>query len=68
MGPQMFQRSSNGAYGTLANNMSAALKKTYDEGGSSPTSVISKAIKARRPKTRYVIGELLNRRANGIGI
>lgn len=61
MGPQMLERSGSGAYGTIANNMAAALKKSYDEGGSSPTSVIAKviakAIKAKKPKTRYVAGK-----------
>lgn len=60
-GPQMLKMSGKGAYSNLANNMAAALKKSYEQGGSSPTSVIakviSKAIKAKNPKTRYVAGK-----------
>ncbi len=61
MGPQMLERSGSGAYRTLANNMAAALKKSYEEGGSSPASVIAtviaKALKTNKPKTRYAAGK-----------
>ncbi|MGH1335300.1 MAG: oxidoreductase [Aureispira sp.] len=61
VGPQMLERSGSGAYATLTKNIAEALKKSYEQGGSSPTSVIakviSKAIKARKPKTRYVAGK-----------
>jgi len=50
-----------GAYKELTETMAKAIKKTYDEGDNSPASVIaktvSKAIKAKKPKTRYAAGK-----------
>jgi short-subunit dehydrogenase len=58
----MLARSGAGAYGTLAHNVANATKKSYDAKGGTPASVIadvvSRAVNARRPKTRYVAGRL----------
>ena len=60
LGPMMQSNSGQGAYAQQVENMNASLDASYERGGSSPTSVIattiSKALKARRPKTRYVAG------------
>lgn len=57
----MLKRSGSGAYADLADKIARATKNTYERGGS-PASVIadvvSRAVKARRPKTRYVAGRL----------
>lgn len=61
MGPMMVENSGKGAYAEQVENMNTSLEASYKRGGSSPTSVIattiSKALKARRPKTRYVAGK-----------
>jgi len=58
----MLERSGNSAYAPLANTLAKALKESYDKGGSSPASVVShtilKAVSAKRPKTRYVVGKM----------
>jgi len=54
----MLEKSGNGVYSKIANNTAKAFKKSY-KSASEPeviAKVISKAIKARRPKTRYVAG------------
>ncbi|AOX02728.1 short-chain dehydrogenase/reductase [Moorena producens PAL-8-15-08-1] len=60
MGP-MLERSGNGPYAKLANSVAKATEKSYNSGsGSSPkviTDIVSKAVKARKPKTRYVAGQ-----------
>jgi len=58
----MLQRSGNGPYSDMAHKIAEATKKNYTPGNASPTSVISnlivKAIKAKRPRTRYAAGKL----------
>ncbi|MTI22578.1 SDR family NAD(P)-dependent oxidoreductase [Fulvivirga sp. RKSG066] len=58
----MFERSGSGPYANIAKAMKKATSDSYKEGGgSSPdviAKVISKAIKAKKPKTRYVKGKL----------
>ena len=58
----MMERSGTTAYATLAKSVEKATSDSYEKGGSSPASVISnlisKAVKARKPKTRYVAGKL----------
>ncbi len=61
VGP-MLERSGSGAYARLANAMAKATRDSYDKpGASSPPKVIVdlvlKAVRARRPKTRYVAGK-----------
>ncbi len=60
VGP-MLKRSGNTAYGKMAQAMASSSQNSYENGDSSPASVIaeviSKAIRARRPKTRYVAGK-----------
>jgi short-subunit dehydrogenase len=57
----MLKRSGDGAYRTLARNVAKVTKNSYkDGGGSKPeviASVVSSAIKARNPRTRYVAGK-----------
>ena len=57
----MLQRSGSGAYAKLAQTLAQATKDAYKAGNSSPPSVIadvvSSAVKARKPKTRYVAGK-----------
>ncbi|MHA7059900.1 oxidoreductase [Aquimarina sp. M1] len=58
----MMERSGTTAYSELANAIERSTIETYNKtGGGSPSSVISnlisKAIKAKRPKTRYVAGK-----------
>ncbi len=57
----MLARSGPGAYGAMTRSVAEATRASYDKGGASPASVvantISKAISARRPKTRYVVGK-----------
>lgn len=57
----LLERSGKGAYGDLAHAVAKATKKGYEQGDSSPASVIAKtvtkAITAKRPKTRYVAGK-----------
>ncbi len=58
----LLKRSGEGAYAELAQNVVKATKQSYESGGGSPPTVIadvvSAAVKARRPKTRYVAGNL----------
>ncbi len=59
----MLERSGNGAYADLAKKIEQATYETYGKKGNySPPSVIanaiSKAVKAKKPKTRYVAGKL----------
>ena len=57
----MLKRSGNSAYSKMAQAMARSSRNSYENGDSSPASVIaeviSKAIQARRPKTRYVAGK-----------
>lgn len=62
VGP-MLQRSGQGAYQRLAQSLAKAMQNTYEKpGAASPPSVvvnaIMQAIRARRPKTRYVAGKM----------
>ena len=58
----MMKRSGTTAYAHLAEKMEKATKATYGKGGGSPptviANVIARAIRARKPKTRYVAGKL----------
>ncbi|NEP51814.1 MAG: oxidoreductase [Moorea sp. SIO3C2] len=60
MGP-MLERSGNGPYAKLANSVAKATENSYKSGsGSSPkviADIVSKAVIARKPKTRYVAGQ-----------
>lgn len=61
LGP-MLERSGSGPYAGLAHSMARATRNSYDRpGGSSPPSLVAKtilkAVKARRPRTRYVVGK-----------
>jgi len=60
VGP-MLERSGDTAYADLAQKIAKATRDMYEGGGGSPPSliagVISKALKARRPKTRYAAGK-----------
>jgi NAD(P)-dependent dehydrogenase (short-subunit alcohol dehydrogenase family) len=57
----MLDRAAGGPYESLARSVAQGAKASYERGGSSPPSVIarviSKAIAARRPKTRYAAGK-----------
>ena len=57
----MLERSGHGAYAGLANAVAEINRKEYEEGGGSDpsviTNVIMKAIRAKRPKTRYAAGK-----------
>ena len=57
----MLKRSGAGVYAAFAQNLAKAMKQTYETGDASPPSVIadvvSAAVKARKPKTRYVAGK-----------
>jgi short-subunit dehydrogenase len=58
----MVERSGKGAYADLTNKLAAATKKSYEKGsGSHPSviaKVISKAVKSKKPKTRYSAGAM----------
>lgn len=58
----MMERSGNSAYSAMAKKMKQMTKSSYEKGKASDPSVIAKvvsqAIKARKPKTRYVAGKL----------
>ena len=59
----MLKRSGHGPYQTLAQAMARAMRSSYAKAGSaSPPSVVAdailQAVRARRPKTRYVMGKL----------
>ena len=61
LGP-MLERSGNSAYKSMANAVAEATKNSYEQGGggSDPSLIaktVSKALKARKPKTRYVVGQ-----------
>ena len=60
MGP-MLERSGNGPYAKLANSVAKATENSYNSGSGSSSKVIadivSKAVIARKPKTRYVAGQ-----------
>ena len=57
----MLKRSGEGAYGALAKTMAQATKASYEGGDGSPPTVIadvvSSAIKANKPQTRYAAGK-----------
>lgn len=57
----MLERSGSSAYANMAKAVASATKSSYEQGGGSPPSVIaktiSKALKARKPKTRYAVGK-----------
>lgn len=61
IGP-LIRRSGASAYGDLARRVEAATVRSYTKGnGSSPRLVaqtVAKALRARRPKTRYVVGKM----------
>ncbi|WP_193161770.1 oxidoreductase [Microbulbifer hainanensis] len=60
MGPMM-ERSGSGPYGFIANKLEQATKNNFASGNLSAPSVITdlvvKAVRARRPKTRYAGGK-----------
>ncbi len=60
LGPMM-ERSGSGPYAELAGKLEKATRASYKEGAASPPSVIakaiSKAVRARKPKIRYVAGK-----------
>ncbi|GAB4065119.1 oxidoreductase [Ancylobacter sonchi] len=57
----LLKRSAGGPYAKLAQAVANAITNTYGKGTGSPGTVIadvvSKAVKARRPKTRYAAGK-----------
>ncbi len=57
----MLERSAESPYRAMTQRVAAATQRTYDQGGASPASVIAKlvsrAIAAPRPKTRYSAGK-----------
>lgn len=57
----MLERSGDSAYADLAHKIAKATREMYEDGGGSPPSVIadviSKALKARKPRTRYAAGK-----------
>jgi len=57
----MIQRSGEGAYKGLVNKLADGLKESYEKvGGSNPeviTQLVLKAVRARKPRTRYVAGK-----------
>jgi NAD(P)-dependent dehydrogenase (short-subunit alcohol dehydrogenase family) len=62
LGP-MLKRSGHGPYQALAQAMATAMRNSYGKAGAaSPPSVVAdailQAVRARRPKTRYVMGKL----------
>lgn len=60
VGP-MLEMSGDTAYGKLTHQMAAALKSTFEKSASPPSVIadtISRALKARKPKTRYAAGKL----------
>lgn len=58
----MMERSGNSAYSTMAKKMEQMTKNSYEQGNASDPSVIAKvvsqAVKAKKPRTRYVAGKL----------
>lgn len=61
MSEPMLKRSGAGAYSNMAQGLAKALEETYSRGNVSSPSVIadvvSQAIKAKQPKTRYAAGK-----------
>jgi NAD(P)-dependent dehydrogenase (short-subunit alcohol dehydrogenase family) len=57
----MLKRSGSGAYSRMANAFAASLKASFEKGGMSDPQVIVnlvlQAVRARRPKTRFVAGK-----------
>lgn len=57
----LLERSGNSAYADLAQRMAQTTRDSYEAGNASPPSlianVIAKALKTRRPKTRYAAGK-----------
>jgi short-subunit dehydrogenase len=57
----LLERSGDGAYAELAHKVAATSRAAYEGGNNSPPSliadVISKALRARRPRTRYAAGK-----------
>lgn len=60
LGP-LLDRSGRSAYAKMAKVVASAIEKSYERGGGSHPSVVakaaSKAVKARKPKTRYAVGQ-----------
>lgn len=58
----MLAYSGDGPYGDFAHKIADATAASYAEGGGSPPSliadVVARALRAKRPKTRYVAGKL----------
>ncbi|MEM9294019.1 MAG: oxidoreductase [Acidobacteriota bacterium] len=58
----MLERSGSTAYGPIAQRLAKAVKESYEGNSGSPPEVISrlisKALKVRRPRTRYAAGQL----------
>jgi len=58
----MMHRSGRSSYAPVAEKMRAATLKSYAKGNGSPPTVVAKtvsrALKAKRPKTRYVVGKM----------
>jgi NAD(P)-dependent dehydrogenase (short-subunit alcohol dehydrogenase family) len=61
MSGPMLERSGSTAYADLARKMAEATRKSYEAGNASPPSVvaetIARALRARRPRTRYAVGK-----------
>jgi hypothetical protein len=58
----MLERSGEGPYSDMAQSLAKATEASYaSEGGGTPPEVIARtiarAVRARRPKTRYVAGQ-----------
>ena len=57
----MLKASGSGPYAELAQTVAKATSESYESGGGSDpaviTNIVSKAVKARRPKTRYAAGQ-----------
>ena len=58
----MLRRSGNSAYADMAKSVANATESSYKDGSGTPPEVvaacIARAARARRPKTRYVVGKL----------
>lgn len=58
----MLERSGDSAYGELARDVADSTRDVYEPGSGSPPAAvaetIAKAVKARRPRTRYPVGKL----------
>ena len=57
----MLERSGQGPYAAMAQAVAEASRAGFESGNPSPPSVIadviSKAVRAKRPKTRYAVGK-----------